>query len=110
MANEKRLIDANALIDEINQQRRAGKTSFPRRSYVVGDVLTSIYNAPTVDAVEVVRGEWEIIEDEYLDLVEIKCSVCGESYGFEAYEDCIPKKLPLLPQLRRKYERRINYV
>lgn len=59
MVTEKRLIDANALMEEINAQRRASMGSFPRRYYVVGDALNSIRNAPTVDAVEVVRGRWE---------------------------------------------------
>ena len=54
-----RLIDADKLMDEINQQRRASKTNFPKQSYVVGDVLNSILNAPTVDAVEVVHGWWK---------------------------------------------------
>lgn len=56
-----------------------------------GVVQWVLSHTPTVDAVEVVHGEWEITEDDYFDLVEMKCSVCGESYGFEDYEDCIPK-------------------
>lgn len=79
MATEKRLIDVNALIEEINQQRRSSRTSFPRRSYVVGDVLTSIYNAPTVDAVEVVHGRW-IADEDGLDEDgngQYRCSHCG---------------------------------
>lgn len=52
---EQRLIDGNALLEEINAQRMASMGSFPRRYYVVGDALNSIRNAPTVDAVEVVR-------------------------------------------------------
>ena len=54
---EQRLIDGNALLEEINAQRMASMGSFPRRYYVVGDALNSIRNAPTVDAVEVVRCE-----------------------------------------------------
>ena len=27
---------------------------------------------------EVVHGEWEIAKDDYFDLLEMKCSVCGE--------------------------------
>ena len=63
MANEKRLIDANALMEEINMQRRASRDSFPRRHYVVNDVLNSIRNAPTVSAVEVVHGRCEYCKD-----------------------------------------------
>ena len=58
MANEKRLIDANALlelvqfrlpIDNQNAEVIAGCVDITRRL---------IKNAPTVDAVEVVRGRW----------------------------------------------------
>lgn len=41
MATEKRLIDANRLMEEINTQRRASMGSFPKRYYVVGDVLNT---------------------------------------------------------------------
>lgn len=82
METEKWLIDANALIEEINQQRRTSRTSFPRRSYVVGDVLASIYNAPAVDAVEVVHGRW--IEHLHLE-VGGECSVCG--WQFQWFEN-----------------------
>ncbi len=58
MADEKRLIDANALIEDINILRRASKTSYPKRSFVVSDVLDCIYTAPTVAAVEVVHSRW----------------------------------------------------
>ena len=90
MANEKRLIDANALIEEINQQRRASRTSFPRQSYVVGDVLTNIYNSPAVDAVEVVHGRWIPVIDgptplkNWDTLVGYECSVCKR---FEEQEE-----------------------
>ena len=83
MATEKRLIDANALVEEINEQRRASKTSYPRRSYVVGDVLTSIYNAPIVDAVEVVHGRWRIIDFKG----NVECSECGYTMDLE-YKYC----------------------
>lgn len=76
MEGERRLIDANVLIEEINQQRRANRTSFPRKSYVVGDVLTSIYNAPTVDAVEVVHGQWIAVPSS--DMMTGKAYCCSE--------------------------------
>ena len=74
MASEKRLIDANALMKEIKEQRRASRGSFPKRHYVVGDVLRSIRNAPTVDAVEVVHGR---LGPSYID----------EYYG--EWKDCL---------------------
>lgn len=95
MANEKRLIDANLL------KRHA----FPEIMTGEGIVyVQDIDTAPTVDAVEVVHGEWEITEDDYFDLVEMKCSVCGESYGFEDYEDCIPKNYHYCPHCGAKMD------
>ena len=50
MANEKRLIDANALIEEMKD------CAITRQDlYCNGYAQTFIENAPTVDAVEVVR-------------------------------------------------------
>ena len=42
-----------------------------------------IVDAPTVDAVEVVHGEWSTIEDDYTGLVALQCSVCNQEYWFE---------------------------
>ena len=54
-------------------------------------------DAPAVDAVEVVHGYWEKIEDDYFDLVNLKCSVCGEEWCFEDYDDCLPKNYHYCP-------------
>lgn len=62
------LISRGALIAEINAQRRASKTSYPKRSFVVGDSLQCIYTAPAVDAVPVVRCKdcvhWDVRQKE----------------------------------------------
>lgn len=42
-----------------------------------------ILDAPTVDAVEVVHGEWSTIEDDYCGLTALKCSECNQEYWFE---------------------------
>lgn len=67
MANEKRLIDANALIEEANAEGAYG--------YV--DAF-QIANAPTIDAVPVRHGRWIKVgyacgEGEY------QCSECKET-------------------------------
>ena len=49
-------IERDALIAEINLQKRSSKTSFPKQSFVVGDVLACIYNAPAADVAPVKRG------------------------------------------------------
>ena len=54
MANEKRLIDANALKAEFPTLG-----NFANDLWLSGAVRMAIDNAPTVDAVEVVHGSWE---------------------------------------------------
>ena len=63
---------------------------------------------PRADATEVVHGEWEIIEDDYLSLVELKCSVCGESYGFEYFEDVTPQNYHYCPNCGAKMDGDMN--
>ena len=76
MANEKRLIDANTL--KIHRMHNAGANHPLDVAY-----RKDIDNAPTVDAVEVVHGEWSIIEDDYTGMVALQCSVCNQEYWFE---------------------------
>ena len=95
-----RLIDADELLDFVKGLKFHGGTK--NRTQAGQEVLDIhvphiVAKILTVDAVEVVHGEWEITEDDYFDLVEMKCSVCGESYGFENYEDDIPKNYHYCP-------------
>ena len=86
MANEKRLIDANALKDSFcnacstnkryqrtNDECRSHKDSYGNSCFK----MRLIDSAPTVDAVEVVHGSW--IELPSM-APEYKCSECGQSY------------------------------
>ena len=84
MANEKRLIDANALleyfqfrlpIDNQNAEVIDGCVKIARRT---------IENAPTVDAVEVVHAEWV---DAY-GIRNSKCTNCGVAFGRVMNGDC----------------------
>ncbi len=69
MATEKRLIDAKALVWSIGIGDDC-KQYF----YVKAE---NIDNAPTVDAVEVVHGEWVVCGDgEYVPFL---CSACGKT-------------------------------
>ena len=82
MANEKRLIDANALTDEIifvkkclAADDKAGEWTKGYRSGLEAS-LSEILDLPTVDAVEVVHGKWIMGIDEG-DYEYGTCSVCG---------------------------------
>lgn len=69
MANEKRLIDVNVLIDRIKQE--------PTDGMYTHEILNVIAEQLTVDAVEVVHGEWVVCGDgEY---VPFMCSACGKT-------------------------------
>lgn len=70
-----RLIDANAL----------PVTTLTDGEYWTKDVVykRDIDEAPTVDAVEVVHGEWTTIEDDYTGMTALECSECNEEWWFE---------------------------
>ena len=73
MANEKRLIDANAL-----EYHKFCYMS-PNDAYRLGwneAIAAVMENAPTVDAVEVVHGRWE--KAEYNGF--LRCSECKDVY------------------------------
>jgi DNA-directed RNA polymerase subunit RPC12/RpoP len=99
MVNKKRLIDANDYKDVLYAKRNN-----PSIRNGIQSAMRMLEKQPTVDAVEVVHGEWEVIEDDYFDLVEMKCSVCGVSYGFEDYEDDTPKNYHYCPNCGAKMD------
>ena len=81
MANEKRLdlIDRKALgIGYCNP------LVFDKIDYAHGwnCAIEILMKAPTVDAVEVVHGQWNEVEDQD-EMVFYKCSVCGKLRWFE---------------------------
>lgn len=85
MENKKRMIDANRLVQYINADPYLTESE---QSYV----RCSVSRQPTVDAVEMVHGEW-VIERSPVE-AEFKCSECGylyinaDSYAKEEYNYC----------------------
>jgi len=73
-----RLIDANALLISETFAVSEGACKECENEY-----RWAIQEAPTVDAVEVVHGEWSTIEDDYLGLTALACSECKQEYWFE---------------------------
>ena len=73
MANEKRLIDANAVLEKLSRMidycKTDKKVNATTALFQVGD---AIMDCPTVDAVEVVHGRWVSDKADIL----FHCSVC----------------------------------
>ena len=83
-SNEKRLIDANALIDEFLKQyterERDGNLVFTACE-IKQDFADMISNIPTVDAVEVVHGRW--VDNGACGYKwAFSCSKCGYIDGY----------------------------
>ena len=81
MANEKRLIDANALRERIGDIETVdyAKTSYEFIHEFVAFIerlCKLIENAPTVDAVEVVHGEWRVTDTIPTIEKQVMCSSC----------------------------------
>lgn len=55
----------------------------PCRSCWLDDALTDLEDAPTIDAVPVVHGEW--IDESFGYNWYGKCSVCGEAYNIDSW-------------------------
>ena len=76
-------IDREALLQEISQQKAASKHSFPRRSFVVGDVIACIRTVPAADVAPVVHGRW--IGKPLCGNDNCRCSICGSRFNVHAY-------------------------
>ena len=91
MANEKRLIWADVAKEMIINHANEFSDVLNRRekALLIGGGTSCIDKCPTVDAVEVVHGEWIYENGEWV------CSVCKEPalyevqvYGGGNYKDC----------------------
>ena len=84
MANEKRLIDANALLARLASSSeswakniKAIRNWWPHAVGIKDNIVGVINDMPTVDAVEVVHGHWIYEPVEFTYEKDIKCSICG---------------------------------
>lgn len=80
MASEKRLIDANALLERVRTQDRI--VFFTQRSGKIYEAFKQflaelLKYTPTVDAMEVVHGRWVFGTANHREYM--KCSVCLKS-------------------------------
>ena len=81
MENEKRLIEANALLEKMQFRLPINDKTSEVIAECMEIVVRYIKNAPTVDAVEVVHGKWSY---DYTDAV---CSNCGFKW-FDGCQEC----------------------
>lgn len=88
MANEKRLIDANALKDVLVRYLNAPHVNLCNlisqgMGVAIKTCIELLDSKKAVDAVEVVHGEWIPCDDDFD--VWYECSVCGGTSPGEAY-------------------------
>ena len=87
MESEKRLIDANALMKYINEKH--SYSGLPMAAHIC--TMELLTYAPTVDAVEVVHGQWLKAKDGFDIDRGWKCSSCNNyvyAMTYEPYEYC----------------------
>jgi hypothetical protein len=93
----------NQLVD-LNVAKTFIEANWPNDPLLRQIALNLLDKLPRVDDKEVVHGEWERIEDDYFDLVTLKCSVCGEEWCFEDYDECLPKSYHYCPNCGAKMD------
>ena len=76
MANEKRLIDVGTALEKVCENCCCDFEECKQVGFCVD--YENINQLPTVDAVEVIHGHWEIRPNPYrVFAYEFACSVCG---------------------------------
>lgn len=83
-ASKKRLIDANALL---RHKRKMSGADFGGEFWDEAVLTSDIKNAPTVDAVEVVRCRDCIGRSTWYNDAEYGCAICGMSGMYLKSED-----------------------
>ena len=91
MANEKRLIDADAEIKKLKDGYCLNCADYYEilcKTCDIREAIRIMDDAPTVDAVEVVHGRWEyrMVDPEYR-YYKHECSICGFD-GEDFYRYC----------------------
>ena len=88
MANEKRLIDANKVLERADEVTFMGFRAEERKKHFM-DLVSEILKQPTVDAVEVVHGRWSPVTYGLgVTVTRWMCSNCKKyenSYGRTNY-------------------------
>ena len=99
MATEKRLIDANALIDRmviLCDEYGIDDCTFD-------NICCEIEQAPTVDAVEVVHGRWKVSRESEISR-NVWCTACGEDFYMHRKGVLQIDKMPYCPSCGAKMD------
>lgn len=99
MMTDKRLIDANALAERINEcwfltrhQQVISTSAKLAAADAMCKLLAEVAKQPTVDAEHVVHGRWQrLVVDRRHQIEADECSVCGLKYGglgIESFRYC----------------------
>ena len=88
MENEKRLIDANALDEQLYEAMRKYDAYDSCQAKTVGGIMEAqdlLYDAPTVDAEVVKHGQW--VKYNFLGYDQFACSEC-QTLGSPQWKRC----------------------
>ena len=77
MTNEKRLIDANVLIEILEEIAENDESMY----FHLDEITQEIFDTPTADAVEVVHGRW-IKTNKYDEDSSVQCSKCLMEFDY----------------------------
>ena len=93
MANKKWVADAREVLLDV--ERIYDDHYFRSNDQTVHDIFNAfrriIRRHAVFRTVEVVHGEWTIIEDDYEDVTILECSVCEMSFRFDEYDGLLPQ-------------------
>lgn len=78
-----RPIDADALNMYLCELQMANLGEDDDYCETLNEVIHIVDQQPTILAETVKHGEWTVIEDDYVGLTHIECSLCHEEWCFE---------------------------
>ena len=107
MSDEKRLIDANALLDAVDasQHDNPHTDSLVRATHKHehNHFMVMIMQAPTVDAVEVVHGQWKVSRESEISR-NVWCTACGKDFYMHRKGELQIDKMPYCPNCGAKMD------
>ena len=100
MAAEKRLIDANAYVDELKWVQSQVSSS---SAIEIQEYIDRTNRQPTVDAVEVVHGRWGIYRENEISKT-VYCSHCWKEFYIRKKGELQLDMMPYCPNCGAKMD------